>query len=144
MIYGSLTQSVTLWIGTLGKVSFTAGSYVYVGSAFGNGGIYARVNHHLSSSPRPHWHIDYLKPRLAIQAVLWQAGPQRMECEWVRQLLTLPGVAAPVAGFGSSDCPNHCPAHFLSTHLSPSSIALQLQIQNQYEFMYNNEALPPT
>lgn len=143
IIYASLAQDVTLTIGALGKMIFFAGSYAYVGSAMGSGGIRARVNHHLTPSPRPHWHFDHLKPHLTIQAVLWQTGTDRWECEWVRQLLTLPEVTAPIAGFGASDCKSHCPAHLLFTQHTPSAIAQHLQIQNLYEFMYNNEALPP-
>ena len=143
IIYGSLKQDIAISVGALGNVTLPAGSYVYIGSAFGSGGIRARINHHLTPSLRPHWHIDHLKPYLTIRAVLWQAGTDRMECEWVRQLLLLPEVGVPIAGFGASDCRSHCSAHLLSTHLSPSTIALDLQIQNLNEFMYNNEALPP-
>jgi Uri superfamily endonuclease len=144
IIYGSLQQANTISVGALGKLSLPAGSCVYIGSAFGSGGIRARVNHHLRPSLKTHWHFDYIKPHITIKAVLWQTGTDRLECEWVRRLLDLPDVTAPVPGFGASDCRSSCPAHFLSTHLSPSSIAQQLQIQNLYEFMYNNEALPPT
>ena len=144
IMYGSLKQTIAITIGALGDASLPAGDYVYVGSAFGRGGIRARVTHHLTPSPKPHWHFDYLKAYITIQAVLWHPGTQRLECEWIHRLLDMPGVVTPLVGFGASDCRRGCPAHFLYTDLSLSVIAQHLQIHQWYEFMYNNEALPPT
>jgi len=45
-------------VGRLGDMRLQSGVYLYVGSAFGPGGVRARVNHHLHASSRPHWHID--------------------------------------------------------------------------------------
>jgi Uri superfamily endonuclease len=144
IIYGTLKQDIAITVGVLGILSLPAGSYAYVGSAFGSGGIRSRVNHHLTPSAKPHWHFDSLKPYITIHAVLWQSSADRMECEWVHRLLDLPDSTAPIAGFGSSDCRNGCPAHLLSTRLCPASIAQHLQIDHLHEFMYNNEALPPS
>jgi len=144
IIYGSLKQEIAISVGAMGTLSPPAGRYVYVGSAFGSGGIRARVKHHLTPSPTPHWHFDYIKPHITNQAVLWQTGTDRLECEWVRRLLDLLDATAAVAGFGASDCRSGCPAHLLSIDLSLSMIAQHLQIHQWYEFMYNNEALPPS
>ena len=47
-------------IGSLGRFDILPGFYAYVGSAFGAGGLRARIGHHLESTAWPHWHIDYL------------------------------------------------------------------------------------
>ena len=48
-------------IGRIGRLHVTSGFYVYVGSAFGPGGIRARLAHHTRIAQSPHWHIDYLR-----------------------------------------------------------------------------------
>ena len=45
-------------VGKLGRLAVQSGYYVYVGSAFGPGGLKARIAHHVKISRRPHWHID--------------------------------------------------------------------------------------
>ena len=56
----SVTQMKRLEIGRLGTFDVVPGFYAYVGSAFGAGGLRARIGHHLESTERPHWQIDYL------------------------------------------------------------------------------------
>jgi len=53
-------QMKRLEIGRLGTFAIVPGFYAYVGSAFGSGGLRARIGHHLESTTAPHWHIDYL------------------------------------------------------------------------------------
>jgi Uri superfamily endonuclease len=48
-----------LEIGRLGTFTIVPGFYAYVGSAFGAGGLRARLGHHLESTAAPHWHIDF-------------------------------------------------------------------------------------
>jgi len=47
-------------IGRLAEFDVAPGFYAYVGSAFGGGGLCARIGHHLESTASPYWHIDYL------------------------------------------------------------------------------------
>jgi hypothetical protein len=54
-----LTTRKVIQVGALGRIKFTAGWYAYAGSAFGPGGLAARINRHLMSAKKPHWHIDY-------------------------------------------------------------------------------------
>jgi Uri superfamily endonuclease len=56
----------TIQIGRLGKFNFSDGYYAYVGSAFGPGGLAARLSHHLRRSHKPRWHIDYLRRHVDI------------------------------------------------------------------------------
>ena len=48
-------------IGRLGEIELRPGYYIYVGSAFGPGGVKARVERHWRTDKRKHWHIDYLR-----------------------------------------------------------------------------------
>ncbi len=97
-------------IGALGRHSFPAGYYIYVGSAWGPGGLAARVGRHLRGSGKLHWHIDYLRP--CVRPVsLWLAPHARTECAWARLLLADPGARVIVPRFGASDC--SCAAHLI-------------------------------
>lgn len=55
-----LTQDLMLNAGRLRNLNLTKGTYVYVGSGRGPGGIYKRVLRHYSKSKKVFWHIDYL------------------------------------------------------------------------------------
>lgn len=85
------------------------GIYVYCGSAFGPGGIRARVERHLRTDKKPHWHIDRLSARATCIDV--KTYPVGRECDLVAALISERAVA-PVPGFGSSDCRN-CAAHLV-------------------------------
>lgn len=92
-------------IGRLGELSLEPGWYAYVGSAFGSGGLSARVGRHLRRDKPLRWHFDYLRPYVAVRAVWHAAGPTRCESAWAAALAALPGAAVPLAGFGASDHP---------------------------------------
>ncbi len=99
-----------LSVGRLGSFDFAPGFYLYVGSAYGSGGIDARLAYHLRrQKDRPHWHIDYLRAEARLREAWAVAGAERMECIWCKALSELPGVSIPVRGFGSRDtgCQSH-------------------------------------
>jgi len=93
-----------LQIGQLGLCDFAAGYYLYVGSAFGKGGIAARLAHHEHPiKARPHWHIDYFRPHVAL-IESWSVGTvAHLESCWARHLAAAPGIRIPAPGFGASD-----------------------------------------
>ncbi|MGO8837631.1 MAG: GIY-YIG nuclease family protein [Limisphaerales bacterium] len=66
----SVSQMKRLEVGSLGVFDIVPGYYLYVGSAFGPGGLRARIGHHLESTAAPHWHIDYLL-QVATPVELW-------------------------------------------------------------------------
>tara|TARA_R110001583_G_scaffold177021_4_gene331993 strand:+ start:5654 stop:6109 length:456 start_codon:yes stop_codon:yes gene_type:complete len=88
------------------------GIYLYCGSAKGPGGIAARVKRHCRADKKPHWHVDELTSNGVGQVVSVLVVPGGNECDLRTALSTVPGVEAPVHGFGSSDC-KCCPAHLL-------------------------------
>ena len=105
-----LPESGSITIGRLGRFYFSAGCYLYVGSALGPGGLAARLNHHVRLSPKPHWHIDYFRKQADILEIWYKEGTDRMEHKWSAQLSARTDIHIPVAGMGSSDCT--CDAHF--------------------------------
>ena len=104
-----LTQDRCLQIGKLGNHVFSSGHYGYVGSAFGPGGLNARLQHHLRKSSRPRWHIDYLRKEATVLQAWYSDEIKRMEHEWASVLASMPGVITFVKGFGSTDC--NCRSH---------------------------------
>ena len=92
--------------------------YLYAGSAYGPGGIPARVNRHRRPGKKVHWHIDRLTNAGTVVSVV--AIPGGRECAIVAAALRVPGVTMPSPGFGSSDC-RACPAHLLRL---PDGLAL--------------------
>jgi Uri superfamily endonuclease len=105
-----LAERLALEIPRLGAASLAPGRYAYCGSAYGPGGLRARLGRHLRRDKTPHWHIDRLTA--AGQVVEVRAVPGGRECELLRELLDRSGVRVPVPGFGSSDC-RACPAHLV-------------------------------
>jgi Uri superfamily endonuclease len=112
-----LERPAVLSTGRLGEFKFPPADYVYLGSAFGPGGIRSRLGRHLRGANRLHWHIDYLLPAAQITGFCYTLVPRPLECRWVQLLALQPGAGFPVHGFGASDCrahPRHCPAHLLA------------------------------
>jgi Uri superfamily endonuclease len=107
----------TLTIGQLGDFYFHEGCYAYVGSAFGAGGLRARLGHHLKTAAKPHWHIDFLRRVARVEAIWLVTGKQRHEHVWATMVGGLPGMHIPLPRFGASDC--KCPAHLFFSREMP-------------------------
>jgi len=111
------TYAVILWlpgdteveVGRLGRHQFPSGWYVYIGSAFGPGGLRARIQHHLRPARRPHWHLDFLKQHATISAVWHCSEDVGREHSWAEAMSRMRGASLPVTNFGSSDC--RCRTH---------------------------------
>ena len=96
-------------IGKLGTLPVDPGFYVYIGSAFGPGGLRSRVANHRKVSTRPHWHIDYLRPETSLQSAWYTCDVTKREHLWAAVMGAIPGAQIPLEGFGASDC--NCPTH---------------------------------
>jgi Uri superfamily endonuclease len=112
VLWVRLTARVTVQVGKLGTMSLPRGMYAYVGSARGPGGLRARLQRHLRTDKPIHWHIDAVTALVPVTAIWFEPSPDRLECRWARTLAALPDVAAPLPGFGSSDC--RCRSHFFA------------------------------
>lgn len=99
----------TVTVGRLGTAALTPGWLLYVGSAFGPGGLAARIGHHLRQSVKPHWHIDYVRAALELREIWVCASPERLEHRFAAALHSAPGSSIPLPRCGASDC--RCAAH---------------------------------
>jgi Uri superfamily endonuclease len=112
-----LEEPGELEVGRLGRIRFDSRFYLYFGSAFGPGGLGARLAHHLKAARRPHWHIDHLRRVAGVRGAWYTGESARLECTWVDAASALRGVSL-VPGFGSSDC--RCCSHLLAAARLPS------------------------
>jgi len=96
-------------IGKLGRLELIHGYYAYVGSAFGPGGLKARVSRHLIGPKRPHWHIDYLGRMAKPKEVWYTCDPIIREHDWAAVMAQWRAASIPLRGFGGSDC--RCESH---------------------------------
>ena len=101
-----LSNTVSVEVGALGKLTFDGGLYAYVGSAQNN--LELRVQRHKRKKKQLFWHIDYLLNDKAatITDVLYTLGDKPKECQIASKLAEK---SEPIKGFGCSDC--HCTSH---------------------------------
>lgn len=112
-----LPRAARVRIGRLGTFVFPAGSYIYVGSALGPGGLRARLERHLRRDKKIHWHIDYLLTRARVISVEYDCSGERLECVWAQMYEQDTEMSITVPGFGASDC--SCRAHLFRCASSP-------------------------
>lgn len=103
----------TIPIGKLGKITFRAGYYIYVGSAMAN--LTARVERHRRLRKNLHWHIDYLRAAADFISVLPIRASVSLECVLAGKMEKITEWTVP--GFGSSDC--LCPSHLFALASNP-------------------------
>ena len=118
-------QPARVEAGALGLLEVLPGWYVYIGSAFGPGGVRARCLRHCRGG-RPHWHIDYLRPLCRLQAVWFTHDPLRREHQWAKLMARTRGAGTPFPGFGSSDCGS--PSHLFLLLKPPSFAAFKRRV----------------
>lgn len=104
-------------VGRRGSLFFADGYWIYVGSAFGPGGLRARLTHHLKPSARPHWHLDYIKDAMRPVEIWITTDGVKREHAWAQILASMSGAALPVTGFGASDC--GCRSHLVHMRRRP-------------------------
>lgn len=111
-------RSRQLRIGRLGARRIPKGWYIYVGSAFGPGGLRSRCLRHLRPLRRLHWHIDYLRSAASLQDIWLTTDPVPREHLWAEMIGRLPGASIPIPCFGSSDC--RCRSHLFHFSSKPA------------------------
>lgn len=105
-----LEAPIRLTPAVLGGPEMEPGLYLYCGSAYGPGGLDARINRHLKRRKKLRWHVDRLTTRGRVRFV--GRVPEGRECALVSQFSALSKSSFPVPGFGSSDC-KVCPSHLI-------------------------------
>jgi Uri superfamily endonuclease len=116
-------------IGKLGWMHVIPGYYIYTGSAFGPGGLRARLARHLGPPANCHWHIDYL--RLATQPVeVWTTtSNEKLEHAWAGAFRCLPHASIPLKRFGASDC--RCASHLIYLPDRPEIVSFKNLLSKQ-------------
>ncbi|MEM4725226.1 MAG: GIY-YIG nuclease family protein [Candidatus Hadarchaeum sp.] len=109
----TLRKRTRLQVGKLGVYELSPGYYVYVGSALN--GLSGRLNHHLRSEKKFHWHIDYLLSRAEVVEIWYTVSAEKLECRWNAILSELPGASPSIRGFGASDCRCYSHLHYFRT-----------------------------
>jgi Uri superfamily endonuclease len=115
-------RQTELSIGRLGKMNTRHGYYLYVGSAFGPGGVQARIRHHERITARPRWHLDYLRTVTGFVDA-WCVYQRRCEHQWAQKLLQDKRTAMPLKNFGSSDC--NCVTHLFYLKHKPAKAVME-------------------
>ena len=105
-------------IGRLGCFRFSTGVYVYIGSAWGPGGLTTRLGRHLRSQKNCRWHIDYLRRYAPIIRIWFGRSRPRDEHLWADIIGSMNSAEIPARKFGSSDC--RCPSHLFRLPGPPS------------------------
>ncbi len=104
LLFFHLKRPVTKKVGSLRKIRFKQGNYIYVGSA--QSGIESRVKRHISDDKRKHWHIDYILENSEILDMMGYEEKKKKECETAS---LLGKKYRKIEGFGCSDC--RCDSH---------------------------------
>jgi len=105
-------------VGRLGRFEVLLGFYVYVGSAFGPGGLASRVARHQATAKTLRWHVDYLREVTELAEAWYTHDEARRECTWADVFVQMPGASLPLTGFGCSDCA--CRSHLFQLGAKPS------------------------
>jgi Uri superfamily endonuclease len=127
LLFLSNTKSQKINIGKQGDFLFPSGLLVYVGSAFGSGGLMGRISHHLRVSRKCHWHIDYLLQKMPVFQVLYTENPSRLEHEWAMLLKSIPELNIPMKRFGASDC--QCASHLFHIPFQYREIQIEQKLK---------------
>ena len=133
VLIASVAKMKRLEIGRLGTYDIVPGFYAYVDSAFGAGGLRARLGHHLESTATPHWHIDYLLGVAEPVEVWYTMATQRFEHHWAELLEKARHLRVPIPRFGCSDYHRSRSSHLFHSKRRPSFRWFQQQIREQFE-----------
>jgi Uri superfamily endonuclease len=120
----ALPKDSSVMVGKHGIIHFKKGCYAYIGSALN--GLEQRIQRHLSTDKKTHWHIDYLLPFTEIVDIFYKENNRRDEC---RIAQSLERNFASIPGFGCSDC--CCQSHlFYGCFEEITQVAINLQMKS--------------
>lgn len=114
-------------IGRLGTLKLRKGSYIYIGSAFGTGGLKGRISRHLLGRKSRHWHVDHLRTVVTPYEVWYTTDSAVREHAWARVIAQWQGASIPLKGFGSSDC--RCDSHLYFFDKAPEMRSFERKIR---------------
>ena len=127
-----LQEGLSFRLNSLGDLSFEKGTWIYIGSAMGNGStsLENRIRRHFRSEKTIHWHIDHLlKSNSKIRAAIWAESSTHIECDISKNIEQIKNIFPGPKGFGASDCRKKC-----WTHLYHSKVETGLEKKIQSVF----------
>jgi Uri superfamily endonuclease len=133
ILIARVLQMKQVGVGSLGEFDIIPGFYAYVGSAFGSGGLCARLGHHLESTAEPHWHIDYLLQVATLIEIWITTSDRKLEKDWAELLEDAPGFRVPIPRFGSSDYHRSRASHLFYSKRRPSFRWFEQQVMGRFE-----------
>lgn len=113
-----LKKDHSIHLKSLGELEFEKGTWIYIGSAMGNGStnLENRLRRHFRSEKTIHWHIDHLlNSNSIIRSSVWSENARPVECEIAKSIENMEGIQKGPRGFGASDCKNKCWTHLYHT-----------------------------
>jgi Uri superfamily endonuclease len=120
----TLLKDTSVMVGKHGIIHFKKGCYAYVGSALN--GLEQRIQRHLRTDKKTHWHIDYLLPFTEIVDIFYKENNRRDECRIAQGFKKN---FARISGFGCSDCT--CQSHlFYGCFEEITQVAINLQMKS--------------
>ena len=133
VLIASAPRMKRIEVGRLGEFDIVPGFYAYVGSAFGAGGLRARIGHHLESSASPHWHIDYLLQVAELVEVWYTTARQKLERPLADLLEKAPQFRVPIPRFGSSDYHRSRSSHLFYSKRRPGFAWFRQLVEQRFE-----------
>ena len=111
ILYLKTSETIRLTISEQ-EIIIGKGYYLYVGSAFGTGGLSSRLHRHLRKKKKLHWHIDQMtmSPFCSVQGVAVFLN-EKIECQIAKKLSYIDKVSS-IENVGNSDCKKGCYSHF--------------------------------
>lgn len=122
----SCSKDSTIIIGKHRKVRICKeGTYIYVGSAFGPGGLYRRILRHLKyRDKKKFWHIDYLLNNQTGCSITHIIVIPKIKIEHQLASELYNHVGRGVIGFGCSEC--KCKTHLIVYEKKPHIVIKEL------------------
>ena len=122
------TATRTLVVGRLGRIQLLPGCYLYIGSAFGPGGLRARIGHHSRRTTRPHWHIDYLLAFAEPVEVWYALAGRKLEQDLAGVLERSARWRMSIPRFGASDYHGSRVSHLFHAKRRPAFRCFQQDV----------------
>lgn len=110
LLYLKVSEPITIRIPKQ-EITIDKGYYLYVGSAFGAGGLTSRIHRHLRRKKKNHWHIDQItmSKHCSMHGIAAFLN-EKIECQIAQKLTDIEKVSY-VENVGNSDCKNKCSSH---------------------------------
>ncbi len=118
-------------VGCRGILNVDRCFYLYVGSAFGPGGVSARVLRHCRKTKALRWHIDYLRSVTTPLEAWCGYGSRELEHRWA-QVFSATREVSSVPDFGCSDC--KCESHLFWSLVKPDFDRFAAAVGTQLDF----------